>query len=84
MKIEAHRKILLAAMVTLLFIPLPTNSAQGEDSLSEFTLTPGIDYPVESDQFGYSADISGDVAVVGSPVSARQPMCSAITVPIGI
>lgn len=67
MKSEAHRKILLVAVLTLLFIPLLTSTAHGDDSLSEFKLTAGIDYAAESDQFGYSVDISGDWAVVGAP-----------------
>jgi hypothetical protein len=66
MKIEAHRKILLAAILTLLFIPLLTNPASGDDSVSEFKLTAGID-AAEFDQFGYSVDISGNTAVVGAP-----------------
>ncbi len=66
MKIEAHRKILLAAILTLLFIPLLTNPASGDDSISEFKLTAGI-YAAEFDQFGYSVDISGNTAVVGAP-----------------
>jgi len=66
MKIEAHRKILLAAILTLLFIPLLTNPASGDDSISEFKLTAGID-AAANDQFGYSVDISGDWAVVGAP-----------------
>ncbi|MGB6381045.1 MAG: PKD domain-containing protein [Syntrophobacteria bacterium] len=66
MKIEAHRKILLAAILTLLFIPLLTNPAHGDDSISEFKLTAGI-YAAEFDQFGYSVDISGNTAVVGAP-----------------
>ena len=66
MKIEAHRKILLAALFTLLFIPLLTNTAHGGDSISEFKLTAGID-AAANDQFGHSVDISGDTAVVGAP-----------------
>jgi hypothetical protein len=66
MKIEAHRKILLAAILTLLFIPLLTNTASGDESISEFKLTAGI-HAAEFDQFGYSVDISGDTAVVGVP-----------------
>ena len=67
MKSEAHRKILLVAVLTLLLIPLLTSTAHGDDSLSEFKLTAGIDYAAEFDQFGYSVDISGDWAVVGAP-----------------
>jgi len=66
MKIEAHRKILLAAILTLLFIPLLTNPAHGDDSIPEFKLTAGIN-AAKFDQFGYSVDISGDTAVVGAP-----------------
>jgi hypothetical protein len=67
MKIEAHRKILLAAILMLLFIPLLTNPASGDDSISEFKLT-AID-AAAIDQFGYSVDISGDTAVVGAPIA---------------
>ena len=67
MKSEAHRKILLVAVLTLLFIPLLTSTAHGDDSLSEFKLTAGIDYVAEFDQFGYSVDMSGDWVVVGAP-----------------
>jgi hypothetical protein len=67
MKIEAHRKILLVAILALLFVPLLVHTAHGDDSLSEFKLTAGIDYAAEFDQFGYSVDLSGDWAVVGAP-----------------
>jgi hypothetical protein len=66
MKIEAHRKILLVAILTLLFVPLLANTAYGDNSISEFRLTTGI-HAAEFDQFGYSVDISGDTAVVGAP-----------------
>ena len=66
MKIEAHRKILLVAILTLLFVPLLANTAHGDNSISEFRLTAGI-HAAEFDQFGYSVDISGDTAVVGAP-----------------
>ncbi len=66
MKIGAHTKILLAAILTLLFIPLLTNTASGDDSISEFKLTAGID-AAANDQFGNSVAISGDTAVVGAP-----------------
>jgi len=67
MKFEAHRKILLAAIVTLLFVPLLANTAHGDDSLSEFKLTARGDQPATYDQFGFSVDISGYTAVVGAP-----------------
>jgi hypothetical protein len=66
MKIEAHKKILLVAIVTLLFVPLLAHTAHGDNSISEFKLTAGID-AAEFDQFGYSVDIHGDTAVVGAP-----------------
>jgi hypothetical protein len=66
MKIEAHRKILLVAILTLLFIPLLANTVHSDSSLSEFKLTAGI-HAAEFDQFGYAVDISGDWAVVGAP-----------------
>jgi hypothetical protein len=67
MKIEAHRKIVLGAILALLFIPLLTHTAHGDDWISEFKLTAGI-HAAEFDQFGYSVDISGDTAVVGVPI----------------
>jgi hypothetical protein len=66
MKIEAHRKILLVAILTLLFVPLLAHTAHGDNSISEFKLTAGIN-SVEFDQFGYSVDISDGTAVVGAP-----------------
>ncbi|UCF02654.1 MAG: FG-GAP repeat protein, partial [Deltaproteobacteria bacterium] len=67
MKIEAHRKIVLGAILALLFIPLLTHTAHGDDWVSEFKLTAGI-HAAAFDQFGYSVDISGDTAVVGVPI----------------
>jgi hypothetical protein len=63
MKIEAHRKILLAAILTLLLIPLLANIASGDGSLKTFKLTAGA-----SKEFGRSVAVSGDTMVVGDPI----------------
>ena len=63
MKIEAHRKILLAVILSLLLIPLLANIASGDGSLKTFKLTAGA-----SKEFGRSVAVSGDTMVVGDPI----------------
>ncbi len=65
MKIEAHRKILLLAILLVLLSPLPANAACGDGSFSEFKLT--ADTPVPNAQFGHTVAVSGDTMVVGAP-----------------
>ncbi len=65
MKIEAHRKILLLAILLVLLSPLPANAACGDGSFSEFKLI--ADTPVQIAQLGHSVAVSGDTMVVGAP-----------------
>jgi hypothetical protein len=65
MKIEAHRKILLLAIVLVLLSPLPANAACGDGSFSEFKLI--AETLVTNAQFGHSVAVSGDTMVVGAP-----------------
>jgi len=65
MKIEAHRKILLLAILLVLLSPLPVNAACGNGSFSDFKLT--ADTPVPGAQFGHAIAVSGDTMVVGAP-----------------
>ena len=65
MKIEAHRKILKVAIITLLLISLPENFVSGDDSISAFKLTAGLDAG-PYDKFGHSVAVSGSTMVVGA------------------
>jgi hypothetical protein len=72
MKIEAHRKILLLAILLVLLSPLPVNAACGNGSFSDFKLTSPTPVPTASvhAQFGHSVAVSGNNMVVG--VTAEQ------------
>ena len=72
MKIEAHRKILLLAIVLVLLSPLPANATCGDGSFSEFKLIAdtAVDISSVSAQFGHSVAVSGNTMVVG--VTAEQ------------
>ncbi len=65
MKIEAHRKILLAVILSLLLIPLMVSIASGQGSFETFKLTAGT-----SMELGRSVAVSGDTLVVGDPIEA--------------
>jgi hypothetical protein len=62
MKIEAHRKILLLAILLVLLSPLPANAACGDGSFETFKLTAGA-----SKEFGRSVAVNGDTMVIGDP-----------------
>ena len=65
MRIEAHRKILLVVILSLLLIPLTVNIASGQGSFETFKLTAGT-----SMELGRSVAVSGDTMVVGDPIEA--------------
>jgi len=62
MKIEAHRKILLLAILLVLLSPLPANAACGDGSFETFKLTSET-----SKEFGRSVAVNGDTVVIGDP-----------------
>lgn len=62
MKAEAHRKILLLAILLVLLSPLPVNAACGDGSFETFKLTSET-----SKEFGRSVAVNGDTVVIGDP-----------------
>jgi hypothetical protein len=66
MKLTFHKKVLLAATIlSLLFIPLLSHTANADDPYLESTLTAKAPSPTA--EFGLSLDMSGDTLVVGAP-----------------
>jgi len=67
MKIGAHTKILLAAILALLLIPFPAGDASGGSSVKVSKLTAGSDARPFKKKFGHSIAVSGDTMVFGAP-----------------
>jgi hypothetical protein len=67
MKIEAHRKIVLVAILALLLIPFPADDASGASSVKVSKLTAGSDTGSLKKKFGHSIAVSGDTMVFGAP-----------------